>query len=280
MKRLSIILAFLALSACTSGPQSGRSIEVSHSVPVSSTVFSKDVGSLVKKRAHSYVSLAITQPERRQSDSIERERTKVVTTGSGFVIDNKGHVITAAHVGQKRGWKVVATGPNGQLYQGRVIALRHIGDMALIKLDNPDTLTPVTPTPTPCLPLGSSILSIGKPGLNRDIARVGTVSKLHFGQKVRYQKYGYNDAMVLRLQTRRGESGGPVFNENGDLVGMIVSTLSSAAGRYLDLAHAVHTPSIGKFICSKTKCSKAWRAIAAKRVKSCPAPSKKIAQLN
>ena len=51
---------------------------------------------------------------------------------------------------------------------------------------------------------------------------------MSFGRPVQYGKFGYPDAMVMRMNTKRGESGGPVFNNSGRLAGMVVSTLSTA----------------------------------------------------
>jgi len=269
LKKLSIIPVLLSVTACASVADNGRSIGLSQSVPVSSTAFLKDVKTIVRERDYSYVSLAISNP---QDPSHPLPPTIEITTGSGFVIDNNGYVVTAAHVGVSKNRTVIATGPQGKKYRGRVVAVQKIGDMALIKLDTPQPLTPVNPIKNPCIKPGASILSLGKPGLRRDVARVGTLSELRFSKPVRYLKYGYNEAMVLNLQTRRGESGGPVFDNSGALMGMIVSTLSSAAGTYLNLAHAIPTPALAKFICTNTKCRPAWRKLMQKKLSSCPAP--------
>jgi len=271
LKKLSIIPVLFAVSACASVTDNGRSIGLSQSVPVSSTAFLKDVKTIVKERDYSYVSLAISNPQDLKQTSHPLPSTIEITTGSGFVIDNNGYVVTAAHVGVAKNRMVIATGPKGKKYRGRVVAVQKIGDMALIKLDNPKPLIPVNPVTNPCIEPGTSILSLGKPGLRRDVARVGTLSELRFGKPVRYLKYGYDEAMVLNLQTRRGESGGPVFDNSGALMGMIVSTLSSASGTYLNLAHAVPTPALAKFICTNTKCRPAWRKLIEKKLSACPA---------
>ena len=62
-------------------------------------------------------------------------------------------------------------------------------------------------------------------------------------------KFGYPDAMVLRLSTQKGESGGPLFDQRGDLVGMVVSTLYDNAGQPLNLAHAVPSRTLAGFLC-------------------------------
>ena len=270
MKVLYTIPALLFVTACGVPQTNGREIGMPRSLPVSSTALLKDVGSIIKQRDYSYVSLAVTRPEDKITKSSPLPRTIEVTTGSGFVIDNKGHVVTAGHVGLSRGRVVIATGPHGKKYRGRVVDVQNIGDMALIKLDSPDLLTPVTPVKNPCITPGSSVVSLGKPGLRQDVARVGTVSKLRFSNRVRYMKYGYDEAMVLNLRTRRGESGGPVFDHSGALLGMIVSTLSSAAGVPLNIAHAIPAPALAKFICTKTKCRPAWRKLSKKQLSACP----------
>lgn len=273
LKKWIVIPALLSLSACSGHPdigQNGRAIGLSRSVPVSATSFVKNVNAIVKERDFSYVSITVAKPENRRVKPSPLPRTIEVTTGSGFVVDTSGHVITAGHVGISPGWWVTATGPHNKKFRGRVVAIQNIGDMALIKLENPGFLRPVKPVKNPCIAPGASIISLGKPGVQQDVARVGKLTKLHFGKKVRYQKYGYNDAMVLQLQTRRGESGGPVFDHTGAFLGMIVSTLSSAAGTPLNIAHAVATPELAKFICANTSCLPAWRHLAKKSLALCP----------
>ncbi len=270
LNTLILISASLALAGCSAAVDNTRAIELSRSVPVSATTFFKNVNTIIKEREYSYVTLAVAKPANKTQKSKRTSLIKEITTGSGFVVDKKGHVITAAHVGMAKGAHVAAAGPDGKTYRGRVIGLQRVGDMALIKLDNPDILTPVRPITNPCLAEGAAVLSLGKPGLQQDVARVGTLSKLRFGKPVRYRNFGYDEAMVLRLQTRRGESGGPVFDKSGALIGMLVSTLSTASGRYMDLAHAVPTPALGKFICSKTRCSANWRQLARKKLSACP----------
>ena len=94
---------------------------------------------------------------------------------------------------------------------------------------------------------------------------------MSFGRPVTYKGFGYSDAMVLKLETRKGESGGPVFNSNGQLAGMVVSTLSDGTGRHLNLAHAITAPVLAQFVCANTQCSANWRAIRKINTSVCPA---------
>ena len=75
-----------------------------------------------------------------------------------------------------------------------------------------------------------------------------------FGRAVNYNGYGYPDAMVLKMSTKKGESGGPVFNSSGELTGMVVSTLSDGNGRPLNLAHAISTAALADSADAKNTC--------------------------
>jgi hypothetical protein len=111
---------------------------------------------------------------------------------------------------------------------------------------------------------------LGKPHAEGDIARLGEVETMSFGRAVTYNGFGYPDAMVLRMNTKKGESGGPLFNSSGRLSGMIVSTLSDGNGRPLNLAHAVPVPALAQFLCSHTSCSPAWGSLARQSTQHCP----------
>jgi hypothetical protein len=62
-----------------------------------------------------------------------------------------------------------------------------------------------------------------------------------------------------------------VFNSQGELTAMLVSTLSDGNGRPLNLAHAISSPVIAKFLCANTRCSERWRALGRVEVARCPA---------
>jgi putative serine protease PepD len=179
--------------------------------------------------------------------------------------------MTAAHVGVSKGWYVKVTGPQGRIFRGTVVDISPDTDMALIKISDASGLKPVRPVAEPCLNPGSTVFSLGKPRERGNTARFGSVASMSFGRPVHYQAFGYSDAMVLKMQTRKGESGGPVFDDRGRLAGMVVSTLSDGAGRPLNLAHAVTTPMLANFVCATTRCSREWSALTSRNTSQCVA---------
>ena len=268
---ISLGILAMALAACESTSNvdlESRNFNVQQtSVPPGEAVASTEqITSLVRRSGPTYVTLIVSQPTK--SDLVTKEPRKgtPVTSGSGFVVDGSGYVMTAAHVAKRVGNTVSAKAANGRVYSGEVVAVKPDNDMAVIRLRGFSGKA-VTPANSSCLAKGNIVYSLGRPHAQGDTARLGEFESPSFGQSVHYAgndaNFGYPDAMVLRLSTQKGESGGPLFDQKGDLVGMVVSTLYDNAGQPLNLAHAVPSPTLAGFLCGTVQCSPDWRAIAA-----------------
>ena len=230
-----------------------------------SVASTEQVAGLVRKSGPTYVTLVVSEKFGADAASA-KERGTPVTSGSGFVVDGNGYVMTAAHVAKRKGNTVSARAANGRLYSGTVVAIQPENDMALVKLRG-FSGKPVTPGDNQCLAKGNMVYSLGRPHAQGDTARLGEFESAHFGKQVRYAgtngKFGYPDAMVLRMSTQKGESGGPLFNGSGQLVGMIVSTLYDGAGQPLNLAHAVPVRTLAGFLCTEVSCTGTWQSLPA-----------------
>jgi S1-C subfamily serine protease len=272
MKRLGfIMLGIAALGGCaTTQTDTPRVINIAATPSPASAQIAGSIKNLVDTASDTYVTLVVHNANANQAQPKE-EMPEPVASGSGFLIDNEGTVVTAGHVGMEKGWMVEARGPNGRIYKGVVAAISHSPDVAVIKLRGLTGNAIVRPASSPCLSKGQPVFSLGKPRAQGDIARTGELVSSHFERPVTYAKFGYPDAIVLKLSTRRGESGGPVFNDSGELIGMVVSTLSDkATGTPLDLAHALPAPMVAQVVCSLTTCSAAWKMAALQNAAQCP----------
>jgi len=261
----------LGLAACAATQDvelEGRDISVAQNAePAANFTMSQSIAGLVRAAGPAYVTLTVSQIETQGSGKDNRDGI-AVTSGSGFLVDHSGYVMTAAHVAVAKGNRVSARAANGRVYSGSVVAIRPETDMALIKLKGylGKAVTPVTDN---CVGRGSTVFSLGKPHAQGDTARIGQLEAMHFGRAVQYGKFGYADAMVLRMNTQKGESGGPLFDEQGRLIGMVVSTLSDGNGQPLNLAHAVPATSLATFLCGQIACSGNWTALAAQSTGDC-----------
>ncbi len=269
MIRVLISLAgALLLTGCFQSKSGPRNFDINTATATPAAANPRAAQQLLGDTSKSYVTMVVYEATSQQLQK-EDSTPQAVTSGSGFVLDNEGHVLTAAHVGVSKGWYVKLTGPQGRIFRGTVVDIKPDSDMALIKINDASGLKPVRPIADPCLDPGATVFSLGKPRERGNTARFGSVASMSFGRPVRYQGFGYSDAMVLKMQTRKGESGGPVFNDRGRLAGMVVSTLSDGAGRPLNLAHAVTTPMLANFVCSTTLCSREWRMLTSENTSQC-----------
>ena len=255
------VLAVTLLAGCASSSVDleSRSINVDQSAEPAS--FNNISEGLVNKTGPSYVTLTVSSVFEGTTSGKDRDNKSPVTSGSGFVVNDSGYILTAAHVAVKSGNSVSARAANGRVYSGQVVKIMPENDMALIKLKGFKGHS-VTPVSSICLRPGVSVFSLGKPHAQGDTARFGKLQAMSFGRAVQYGKFGYPDAMVVHMNTQKGESGGPLFDDSGRLAGMVVSTLSDGNGQSLNMAHAIPSATLARFLCSNTQCTSSWAGIA------------------
>ena len=268
---VALLGSSLLLAGCATGERDlmlqGDARDIAVVVDAAAAPPAEALSGTVARTSTSFITLLVKRP-RKDNAPGSFGRARGVATGSGFFIDTRGKALTAGHVAVEPGLKVSARAADGRIHEGRVIAVSSVPDIGMLQLRDVRT-TPVTPAASPCLSPGTPVFSLGRPRKGRDTARIGTLQSLRFTTPVRYGNFGYDEAMVVRMSTRRGESGGPLFNQKGELVGMIVSTLSRG-GRSLNLAHAIPLTALARFVCANGQCSARWRKLAGMSTRNCP----------
>jgi S1-C subfamily serine protease len=268
---ISVMALFLSACAADQVGVESRAISVDQQAEPAGAAgqqAAQSVAHLLPSTGPTYVTLTVSETDTPGTVTRADTRKAAITSGSGFVVSEDGYVMTAAHVAVAKGNEISARAANGRVYTGVVTGINPTNDMALIKLRGFNGRSAVPAAPG-CLAKGDLVYTLGKPHGSGDTARVGSLEAKHFGRAVAYGKFGYPDAMVLHMGTQRGESGGPVFDGKGRLVGMVVSTLSDAAGQSINLAHAIPATSLANFFCSTASCGSNWNVLAAKSIDSC-----------
>ena len=149
--------------------------------------------------------------------------------GSGVLIDNQGHVVTAAHVVQTAD-RVKAEFGDGQSFVARVIASDPRVDLALLQLEEiPVGISPVKLADSDKVEVGEQVFVIGAPfGLSHSLT-VGHISGRHTMED---DSLGTVRPEVFQTDTavNQGNSGGPMFNMKGEVVGIVSYILTQSGG--------------------------------------------------
>ena len=155
----------------------------------------------------------------------QEERPKIVQgQGSGFVISPDGYVVTNNHV-IDGATKIVITFDNDDTkYEAKLVGADQRTDVALLKIDSTKTF-PAVKFSTKAPRVGDWALAVGNPfGLGGTVT-AGIVSAL-----ARDIGSGPYDYMQIDAAVNRGNSGGPTFNLDGDVIGVNTAIFSPSGG--------------------------------------------------
>ncbi|WP_158789551.1 S1C family serine protease [Granulicella sp. L46] len=147
--------------------------------------------------------------------------------GSGFIIDNQGHILTNYHVIDDA-QTVQVTLWNNKQYQAKRIGVDPVHDVALLQITGAKDLQPATLADSTHLLVGQQVYAIGNPfGLSGTMTR-GMISAIRSvllpsGNRI-------EDAIQTDASVNPGNSGGPLLNSHGDVVGITTMIASNPNG--------------------------------------------------
>lgn len=146
-------------------------------------------------------------------------------TGSGFVYDKDGHIITNNHVVEDAE-TIEVTFIDGSILPADLIGTDPYSDMAVIKVDAPNgLLQPVKLGISSDLLVGQRVITIGNPFGLANTVTAGIVSAL--GREMEApNRYSVVDVIQTDAAINPGNSGGPLLNMAGEVIGMNTAILS------------------------------------------------------
>ncbi|WP_432160239.1 S1C family serine protease [Streptomyces sp. NRRL F-5630] len=147
------------------------------------------------------------------------------STGTGFVYDKQGHILTNNHVvaSAASGGKLTATFSNGKKYAAEVIGHAQGYDVAVIKLKNASGLKPLVLGDSDRTAVGDSTIAIGAPfGLSNTVTTgiVSAKDRPVASSDGESAKSSYMSALQTDASINPGNSGGPLLNERGQVIGI------------------------------------------------------------
>jgi serine protease Do len=154
--------------------------------------------------------------------------------GSGFIVSPKGYILTNHHVIEDA-TRITVGLQSGEKYTATVVGIDSDTDVAVIKIDAPKDLPTVTLGDSDAAQVGDWVLAMGSPfGLDQTVT-AGIISKKerespYFNV---FQRFLQTDAAI-----NRGNSGGPLVNMRGEVIGMN-SQIATSTGDYNGIGFAL-----------------------------------------
>ncbi len=192
-------------------------------------------------------SVVFITTKRQQVDFFGREMGQVdAGSGSGFVWDNSGHIITNFHVIRGASSAFISFSGDDQSYEASLIGIAPEHDIAVLKINSGKSLTPIMVGTSHDLQVGQKVFAIGNPyGLDHTLT-TGIVSAL--GRTIR-SVAGNPLPNVIQTDAaiNPGNSGGPLLDSSSRLIGMNTA-IFSPSGTSAGIGFAIPVDTINRVV--------------------------------
>lgn len=198
---------------------------------------------LAERLVGSYVRVVIIDPGGGAYD----QAGGVVIQASGTVVDASGLIVTAGHIAKGTRYRAEVTTADGRTRPAQILRLDPGRDLALLRIAPYPGIQPVRLADSDGLRRGDFALSIGSPGGRAGVATVGRVWLPKLKVRIDYSAdspWSFGDGIVLRMPIASRFSGGPVFDRDGGLIGVIAGHELGDTTR----AYAVPSNAIAAFL--------------------------------
>jgi S1-C subfamily serine protease len=212
--------------------------------------YSSTVVSVAQKASNAVAHLQVYAPKRanqRQQPQQQPQQQGPMPngTGSGFVISSDGLLVTNSHVvnGAER---ITATFQDGRIFETRLVGDDPATDIAVLKLDG-DTLAPLQFARSGQLQVGQIAIAVGNPYGFQYTVTAGVVSAL--GRTLRSQSGRLiDDVIQTDAALNPGNSGGPLMNSAGQVIGVNTAVIMGGQGLSFAVASDLAEYVVGKLV--------------------------------
>jgi S1-C subfamily serine protease len=142
----------------------------------------------------------------------------VEESGSGFLIDDNGHILTNNHVVSGNAPQIEVTIENKNRYRAEILARDEANDLALIKIQADRSLPFLKLGESDNLRVGQKVLAIGNPFGLEGTLTTGVISSI--GRSIRDRDGVLEDMIQTDAAINPGNSGGPLLDSSGNVIGV------------------------------------------------------------
>ena len=224
--------------------------------------YSRAVITAAEKVSPSVVYIEVQQPVKSRRENAPRMPQEARGSGSGFIFTPDGFILTNSHV-VGGATKIDVTTSDGHKYQAELIGDDPDTDLAVIRINAPN-LVPAQLGEAQRVRVGQLVIAIGNPYGFQYSVTAGVVSAL--GRSLRAQSGRLMDAVIQTdAALNPGNSGGPLINSRGDVIGVNTAMILPAQG--ICFATSIDT---AKFVASRLirdgKVSRSYIGLAGQNV--------------
>jgi S1-C subfamily serine protease len=206
--------------------------------------YSRTVTSVARQASEAVLHLKVSK-KNQNNRNIPQNNGQPAGTGSGFIISSDGFVVTNSHVVNGAD-AIEATLQDGRSFQARIIGDDPASDLAVVKIEG-DSLSTIAFGESDRLQVGQIAIAIGNPYGFQYSVTAGVVSAL--GRTLRSQTGRLiDDVIQTDAALNPGNSGGPLVDSNGFVMGVNTAVVLPAQGICFAVAANLAKYIVGKLI--------------------------------
>jgi putative serine protease PepD len=216
----------VAYATLSDGSTVDKQVTVQPSEPIASSSAPLSVNQIYRRAYRGVVEITVTTSA---AASPFGGSGTAKAQGSGWVYNSSGNIVTNEHVVDGAS-SISVRFWNGKTYSASVVGTDKSTDLAVIKVDAPSSeLHPLSVGNSADLQVGNGVVAIGSPFGLEETVTSGIVSALHRAIEAP-NNFTINDSVQTDAAINHGNSGGPLLNAQGQVVGVNAQIRSDSGG--------------------------------------------------
>lgn len=218
MQPIALTMLSAALLLAAAPAQSERPIRLSYPYLEGGVAKMPQIRALAERVSQSYVHVVILYPG---NPLAQDDPPGVLQQASGIIVDDRGHVITAAHIARSTKNHARIVTRSGSRHRARILFIDRREDLALMRISPFPGMRPARFAAPGPVEKGDFALAVGSPSRARGAVSFGFVRSPRLAESLEYNRWRIDNAIEIGMEVESGHSGGPVFDRQGRLIGMV-----------------------------------------------------------